>query len=62
MRDERDRLSRRGFLGGVAGGLAAAAVSGGARAEGTPLAASRPALGKTGLRPSLLGMGTGTKA
>lgn len=62
MQGDLERLSRRGFLGGVAGGLAAAAVSGGARAEGTPLAASRPVLGRTGLRPSLLGMGTGTKA
>jgi aryl-alcohol dehydrogenase-like predicted oxidoreductase len=57
-------LNRRDFMRWSAGAAAAAWSwsSAGFSAEAAPAAAMRKALGKTGLTPTLLGMGTGTRA
>ena len=63
------KLNRRDFMRHSAGALAAtwtapslAAGAEGATAPAKPAASLRKALGKTGLTPTLLGVGTGTKA
>jgi aryl-alcohol dehydrogenase-like predicted oxidoreductase len=56
------KMNRREFLGTVGAAGIGASLTGNTFAQELPLALQRRDLGKTGLRPTFLGMGTGTKS